>query len=62
VPELNKAELEMLAGVGALAKLQTAHRHPLFHQRAELNELGVTPAKDLCKVPNGGLVRVWPDA
>jgi error-prone DNA polymerase len=110
VPELNKAELEMLAGVGALAKLQTAHRrdalwkaaragrptgplleevpetapsapllqmtiqerlaadykgtsltvgrHPLYHQRAELNELGVTPAKDLRKVPNGGLVRV----
>jgi error-prone DNA polymerase len=110
VPELNKAELEMLAGIGALTKLETAHRrdalwkvaragrptgplleevpetepsaplkqmtiherlaadykgtsltvgrHPLYHNRAELNELGVTPAKDLAKVPNGGLVRV----
>jgi error-prone DNA polymerase len=110
VPELNKAELEMLAGVGALANLQTAHRrdalwkaaragrptgplleevpeetpsapllkmtmherlaadykgtsltigrHPMYHMRAELHELGVTPAKDLCQVPNGGLVRV----
>ena len=26
VPELNKSELEMLAGIGALANLQTAHR------------------------------------
>ena len=26
--------------------------------RAEMNELGVTAAKDLSKVPNGGLVRV----
>jgi error-prone DNA polymerase len=110
VPELNKAELEMLAGVGALAKLETVHRrdalwkaaragrptgplldevpetapsaplqqmtiperlaadykgtsltigkHPIHYMRGELNELGVTPAKDLCRVPNGGLVRV----
>jgi error-prone DNA polymerase len=110
VPELNKAEIEMLAGVGALAKLETAHRrdalwkaaragrptgplleevpesdpsapleqmtiperlaadykgtsltigrHPLHYNRAELNEMGVTPAKDLHNVPNNGLVRV----
>jgi error-prone DNA polymerase len=110
VPELNKAELEMLAGIGALAGLRTAHRrdalwkaaragrpagplleevpetapaapllqmttserlaadykgtsltighHPLHYHRGELNECGVTPARDLCKVPNGGLVRV----
>jgi error-prone DNA polymerase len=105
VPELSKAELEVLAGIGALANLQTAHRrdalwkaaragrptgrlleevpetapsapllqmtiherlaadykgtsmtvgrHPLYHSRAELNELGVTPAGNLRNVPNG---------
>ena len=110
VPELNKAELEMLAGIGALASLRTAHRrdalwkasragrptgplldevpetnpaaplqqmtiderlaadyrgtsltigkHPMHYRRAELHDLGVTPAIDLRKVPNGGLVRV----
>ncbi len=110
VPELNKAELEMLAGVGALAKLQTEHRrdalwkaaragratgplleevpesdvtapllqmttherlaadykgtsltigrHPMHYHREALNELGVTTARDLVKVTNGGLVRV----
>ena len=110
VPELNKAELEMLAGIGALSKLRTAHRrdalwkaaragrptgplldevpetepsaplvqmatherlaadykgtsltigrHPMHYHREELNDFGVTPARDLCKVPNGGLVRV----
>jgi len=110
VPELNKAELEMLAGIGALANLQTAHRrdalwkaaragrptgplleeipeelpsapllkmttherlaadykgtsltigrHPMVHIRAELHELGVTTAKDLSRVTNGGLVRI----
>ncbi len=110
VPELRKSELEMLAGVGALAKLETAHRrdalwkaaragrpagpllesvpettpghplepmtiderlaadyygtsmtigrHPMYFRRAEMNELGVTPARDLTKVPNGGMVRV----
>jgi error-prone DNA polymerase len=110
VPELNKAELEMLAGIGALAKLETAHRrdalwkvgragrpagplldgvpemcpiaplqqmtiderlaadykgtsltigrHPMHYRRAEMNELGVTTARDLRKVPNDGMVRV----
>ncbi len=110
VPELNKAELEMLAGVGALAKLQTEHRrdalwkaaragrptgplleevpevypsapliqmttheriaadykgtsltigrHPMHHRRDELNEQGVTPAKDLRHIPNGRQVKV----
>jgi error-prone DNA polymerase len=36
----------------------TVGRHPMHFLRAEMNELGVTPAKDLPKVPNGGLVRV----
>ena len=36
----------------------TVGRHPMHFLRAEMNELGVTPAKDLAKVPNGGLVRV----
>jgi error-prone DNA polymerase len=114
VPELNKGELEMLAGIGALAHLETAHRrdalwkaaragrptgpllekvpeevpetataaplqpmtiherlaadykgtsmtvgrHPLYHSREALNELGVTTARELRNVPNGGLVRV----
>ncbi len=110
VPQLRKNELEMLASVGALAKLETAHRrdalwkagragrpsgplleevpetlpeapleqmtiaerlasdyggtsltigrHPMYFRRAEMNELGVTPARDLPRVRNGGLVRV----
>ena len=110
VPQLRKNELEMLASVGALAKLDTAHRrdalwkaaragrpvgpllefapepvpeaplepmttnerlaadyhgtsmtigrHPMHFRRAEMNELGVTPARDLANVPNGALVRV----
>jgi error-prone DNA polymerase len=36
----------------------TVGRHPMHFLRAAMNELGVTPAKDLSKVPNGGLVRV----
>jgi error-prone DNA polymerase len=36
----------------------TVGRHPMHFLRAEMNELGVTPAKDLPKVPNGGFVRV----
>jgi len=36
----------------------TVGRHPMHFLRAEMNELGVTPAKDLSKVPNGGLVLV----
>jgi error-prone DNA polymerase len=36
----------------------TVGRHPMYFLRAEMNELGVTPAKDLSKVPHGGLVRV----
>jgi error-prone DNA polymerase len=110
VPQLRKDELEMLASVGALAKLGTAHRrdalwkaaragrpvgpllelapeshpetplermtinerlaadyhgtsmtvgrHPMYFRRADMNELGVTPARDLATVPNGALVRV----
>jgi error-prone DNA polymerase len=109
VPELHKDELEKLAGAGALAQLQTAHRrdalwkagragrptgpllenvpenlpeaplermtiperlhadftrtgltvgrHPMAYLREHMNELGVTCARDLAKVPNGGLVR-----
>lgn len=36
----------------------TIGRHPLAFRREELNEMGVTPARDLSKVPNGGLVRI----
>ena len=36
----------------------TVGRHPMHFLRPEMNELGVTTAKDLAKVPNGGLVRV----
>ncbi len=35
----------------------TVGRHPMHFLRAAMNELGVTPANALCKVPNGGLVR-----
>ena len=40
VPELNKGELEMLAGIGALVKLETAHR------RDALVESGACGASD----------------
>ena len=36
----------------------TVGRHPMHFLRPEMNELGVTTAKDLAKVPHGGLVRV----
>ena len=36
----------------------TIGRHPMYFRRAEMNELGVTPARDLARVRNGGLVRV----
>jgi error-prone DNA polymerase len=36
----------------------TIGRHPMHFLRAAMNDFGVTPAKDLPKVPNGGLVRV----
>jgi error-prone DNA polymerase len=35
----------------------TVGRHPMAYLRGEMNELGVTCARDLAKVPNGGLVR-----
>jgi len=35
----------------------TVGRHPMQYLRESMNELGVTPARDLAKVPNGGLVR-----
>ena len=36
----------------------TIGRHPMHFLRDQMNELGVTTAKDLSKVPNGGRVRV----
>jgi error-prone DNA polymerase len=36
----------------------TVGRHPMHFLRGAMNELGVTPARDLVKVPNGGMVRV----
>ena len=36
----------------------TVGKHPMAYRRAEMNELGVTPASDLKKVPPGGLVRI----
>lgn len=36
----------------------TIGHHPMHFLRGQMNELGVTTAKDLAKVPNGGLVRV----
>jgi error-prone DNA polymerase len=36
----------------------TIGRHPMHFLRCQMNELGVTTAKDLSKVPNGGRVRV----
>jgi len=110
VPELNKDELEKLAGAGALAALETEHRrdalwkagragrpagplleavpendpdaplrrmstaerleadyngtgltigrHPMHYLRAEMDKLGVTPARDLAGRRNGSKVRV----
>jgi error-prone DNA polymerase len=36
----------------------TIGRHPMAHRRAEMNALGVTPARDLAGVPDGRLVRI----
>jgi error-prone DNA polymerase len=36
----------------------TVGRHPLYHSREALNELGVTTARELRNVANGRLVRV----
>jgi error-prone DNA polymerase len=36
----------------------TVGRHPMHFLRAGMHELGVTPARDLAKVPHGGMVRV----
>jgi error-prone DNA polymerase len=36
----------------------TVGRHPMFYIREQMNELGVTVARDLPKVRNGGMVRV----
>jgi len=36
----------------------TIGRHPMAHRRAEMNTLGVTPARDLATVPDGRLVRI----
>jgi error-prone DNA polymerase len=36
----------------------TIGRHPMYFLRAEMNKLGVTPAKDLAQIPNGRMVRV----
>ncbi len=36
----------------------TIGKHPMAYRREEMNELGVTPARDLIKVRNGGLVRI----
>jgi error-prone DNA polymerase len=36
----------------------TIGRHPMAHRRAEMNALGVTPARDLGGVPDGRIVRI----
>jgi error-prone DNA polymerase len=36
----------------------TVGPHPMYYERTEMDEMGVTRARDLGKVPNGGLVRV----
>jgi error-prone DNA polymerase len=36
----------------------TIGRHPMAHRREEMNALGVTPARDLARVPDGRLVRI----
>ncbi len=63
VPENNpEAPLEQMTVAERLAADyngtgMTVGRHPMHFLRAEMNELGVTRASDLSKVPNGGLVR-----
>jgi error-prone DNA polymerase len=36
----------------------TIGRHPMAYRRAEMNALGVTPARELAHVPDGRLVRI----
>ena len=36
----------------------TIGRHPMAYRRAQMDALGVTPARDLVKVPAGGMVRI----
>jgi error-prone DNA polymerase len=36
----------------------TVGRHPMFHQRPELDELGVTRAADLARAQDGAYVRI----
>jgi error-prone DNA polymerase len=36
----------------------TVGRHPMYFQRERMNLMGVTPAKDLAKLPNDKIVRV----
>ena len=36
----------------------TIGRHPMAYRRAEMHALGVTPAGDLARIPNGRLVRI----
>jgi error-prone DNA polymerase len=36
----------------------TIGRHPMAHRRAEMNALGVIPARDLERVPDGRVVRI----
>ena len=64
VPELNpEAPLEQMSIPERLAADYqgsglTIGPHPFHYRRAELDAMGVTPARDLDRVPNGGLVRV----
>jgi len=36
----------------------TIGKHPMAYRREEMNELGVTAARDLVRVPRGGMVRI----
>jgi error-prone DNA polymerase len=36
----------------------TIGKHPMAYRRDEMNELGVTTARDLVRVPSGGMVRI----
>jgi error-prone DNA polymerase len=36
----------------------TVGRHPMSYRRAEMNAIGVTPARDLERVPDGRMVRI----
>jgi error-prone DNA polymerase len=36
----------------------TVGRHPMAHRRAEMDALGVTPANQLERIPNGRLIRI----